>query len=48
METVNHGFESLKHRGRKIWETLPSDLKEMGLLKNFKNAIEKWKPDLCL
>ena len=40
MKTVNHGFERLRYLGSKIWETIPSHLKEMDSLKNFKNAIK--------
>ena len=47
MKTVNHGFESLRYLGPKIWETIPSPLKEIDSLKNFKNSIKKWKPQSC-
>ena len=29
VKTVNYGSESLKYLGPKIWETIPSHLKEM-------------------
>ena len=33
VKTVNHGFESLRYLGPKIWETIPSHLKEIDILK---------------
>ena len=36
VKTVNHVF--LRYLGPKIWDSL----------KNFKNAIKKWKPESCL
>ena len=47
VKTVNHGFESVRYLGTKIWETIPSHLKEADSLKNFKNAIKKWKSQSC-
>ena len=41
MKTVNHGFESLRYLGPKIWETISLHLKETDSLKHFKNAIKK-------
>ena len=40
VKTENHGFESLTHLGPKVLETIPSHLKEINSLKNFKNAIK--------
>ena len=39
VKTVNH--ESLRYLECKVCETIPSHLKEMDSLKNFKNAIRK-------
>ena len=47
VKTVNHVFESPRYLGPKIWETITSHLKEIDSLKHFKNAIKKWKPELC-
>ena len=47
VKTVNHGFESLRYLGPKVYETIPSHLKEIDSLKNLKNAIKKWKPESC-
>ena len=35
VKTVNHGLESLKYLRPRIWETIPSHLKEIDSLKNF-------------
>ena len=32
VKTVNHGFETLRYLGPKIWETIPSHLKEIDSL----------------
>ena len=47
VKPVNQGFECLRYLRPKIWKTIPSHLKEMNSLKNFKNAIKKWKPESC-
>ena len=36
VKTVNYRFESLRYLGTKIWETIPSHLREIDSLKNFK------------
>ena len=46
-KTVKDGFENLRYLGPKIWDIIPSHLKEIDSLKNFKNAIKKWKPESC-
>ena len=45
--TVLHGTESLSHLGPKIWELVPSDMKNLSTLKAFKKAIKQWKPNAC-
>ena len=47
VKSVNHGFVSLRYLGPKIWESILSQLKGIDSLKNFKNAIKKWKPESC-
>ena len=42
---MNLGYESLRYLGPKTWETTPPYLKEINSIKNFKNAIKKWKPE---
>ena len=41
VKTVHHGLESQRYLECKICETIPSHLKEIDSLKNFKNAIRK-------
>ena len=36
VKTVNHGFESIRYLGPKIWETIQSHLKKIGSLKTLK------------
>ena len=48
MKTLNHRLESQKYLGSKIWETIPSHLKEKDSLENFNNVIKNWKPESCL
>ena len=45
VKILNHGFESLRCLRPKIWETIPSHLKDIDFLKNSKNAIKKLKPE---
>ena len=45
MKAVNHGFESLRYLGPEMWEVIPSHLKEIDSLKNFRNVIKKRKPE---
>ena len=45
-QNCNLGFESLRYLEPTKLETIQSHLKEIDPLKNFKNAIKKWKPEL--
>ena len=45
--TVLHGKESLSHLGPKIWELVPSDMKNISTLTAFKKATKQWKPHAC-
>ena len=47
VRTVVHGTESLSQLGPKIWELVPSDMKNFSSLTAFKKAIKQWKPDAC-
>ena len=47
VRTVLHGTESLSHLGPKIWELVPSDMKNLSSLTAFKKAIKQWKPHAC-
>ena len=46
-KTVNHGLESLSDIGAKLWDSIPSHLKEIDSINEFKHVIKIWKPDLC-
>ena len=47
VKSVNHGLESVRFLGPKIWESLPNDLKNKESADSFKTAIERWKPESC-
>ena len=47
VRTVNNGTETLSFRGPKIWEILPSSIKNTQSLKEFKTKIKNWKPEGC-
>ena len=47
IRTVFSGAESLSYLGPKIWDIVPSTLKEIATLKEFKEKIKHWKPSLC-
>ena len=40
VRTVYHGTESLSHLGTKIWELVPSDMKNLSLLTAFKKPLK--------
>ena len=46
VKTVNQGLESLPYIGSKLWASIPSHIKEMDSINEFKNVIKSWKPDL--
>ena len=47
VRTVNHGSESVRYLGSKIWEIIPAYTKELDTIDKFKIAIKKWKPKSC-
>ena len=47
INTVYHGTESISNLGPKIWDLVPSNLKEISDLDKFKKAIKQWKPEDC-
>ena len=47
INTVYHGTESVSNLGPKIWDLMPSNLKEISDLDKFKKAIKQWKPEDC-
>ena len=40
-KTVNHGI------GSKLLDSIPSHMKEIDSINEFKHASKTWKPDLC-
>ena len=46
-KTVNHGLESLSYIGSNLWDSIPSLMKKIDSINEFKHVIETWKPDLC-
>ena len=47
VRTVYYGKETLSFRGPKTWELLPTSLKNIETLKEFKTRIKTWKPEGC-
>ena len=47
VNSVYSGTELLSHLVPKIWELVPNDIKALGPLPKFKNAIKLWKPVKC-
>ena len=47
VHTVRYGTETLSHIGPKIWDTIPSDIKNAKDLKAFIRNIKQWKTDNC-
>jgi len=46
-KTVNYGSESLSSLAPKIWELLPTSIKEETILSKFKAKIKTWTTDKC-
>ena len=44
---VNHGLESLSYLGSKLWDSIPSHMKKIDSINEFKHVIKTWRPDLC-
>ena len=47
VRTVIYGTETIRYRGPKTWELLPTELKEAKSLTEFKSKIKYWKPKGC-
>ena len=47
IKSVNYGSESVHYLGPKIWDSLPSSMKELDSLNSFKSAIKSWVPISC-
>ena len=39
-KTVNHGLESLPYIGSKLWDSIPSHMKKIGSINEFKHVIK--------
>ena len=46
-KTVLYGTESLSYLGPKIWNLVPSDIRDCATEQIFRQKIKKWKPDRC-
>ena len=42
-----NGTESISFLGPKIWDIVPSELKQLETVNSFKRGIKKWKPVNC-
>ena len=47
IRTVHFGTETVRFRGPKTWDMLPSDIQESNTLDEFKSKVKYWKPDDC-
>ena len=46
-KTVYYGTESISYLGPKIWDIIPTELKENRSLNSFKKSVRKWVPSKC-
>ena len=46
-KTVKYGLETLRRLGPKIWDMIPTDIKNSTSLSVFKTKIKKWVPHSC-
>ena len=47
VNSVWHGTESVSYLGPKIWDLVPSEIKESDSLNGFKFKIKRWVPEGC-
>ena len=47
IKSVYYGSETISFIGPKIWELLPSNIKDSENLNIFKSNIKSWKPENC-
>jgi len=47
VDTIRFGINSFSYQGAKIWNTLPSDVKDADSLHTAKGLIYKWKGFTC-
>ena len=48
IRTVKYGSETISNMGPKIWEMVPSHIKESSSLLQFKSRIKNWTPTGCI
>ena len=46
-KTVKNGLESLSYIDPKLWDSIPSHMKERDSFNKAQQVIKTWKPDLC-
>ena len=44
VNTVSYGFNSLKYFTTKVWDMVPTPLKCLDSVEDFRNEIKKWTP----
>ena len=47
VKSVWHGTESMSYLGLKVWDLVPSEIKESEFRNGFKFKIERWVPEGC-
>ena len=47
VNSIYYDSETISFLGLKIWESLPSNIKDSQTLNIFKSNIESWKPENC-
>ena len=47
VKTVLYGTETLSYLGPKIWNLVPSDIRDFAAEQIFRQKIKIWKPDRC-
>ena len=47
IRTVLYGTETISYIGPKLWQMIPSDIRDSKTAQEFKRKIKKWKPDKC-
>ena len=47
IHSVYHGSESASYSGPKLWELIPTVIRQIDTLSGFKIATKEWKPINC-
>ena len=47
VNSVNNGLETLRFLGPKVWDLVPTSIKNASSLSIFKNKIKNWTPGKC-